>query len=91
MLQTSAHHVTMMAHKRRHVKSTSHDGDGEKSTSSDVESDDEITPRGDRARRRAREVPYADSTTESFEVRVTGQDGVDGVADVNSGNTRSSP
>jgi hypothetical protein len=48
---TTAHHVAMTAHKRGHVKDTSHDGDREKSTSSEVESDDEISPRDERARR----------------------------------------
>ena len=91
MPQATAHHIAMMEHKRGQVKDTSHEGDGEESTSSDVESDDAITPRDDRARRRAREVPSAYSTTKSSEVRVTSQDGVNEVVDVNSGNTRLSP
>ena len=60
--QATAHHIAMVAQKRGQVKDTSHEGDGEKSTSSDVESDDEITPRDERARRRARNVPSADIT-----------------------------
>jgi hypothetical protein len=51
--QTSAHHIAMMASQRGHVKKTGHDSDGEESTMSDVESDDEISPRDERARRRA--------------------------------------
>jgi hypothetical protein len=89
--QAMAHHIAMMAHKRRQVQDTSHEGDGEDSTLSDVESDDEITPTDERPRRRAREVPPADLTTETSEVRVKGQNGVNEVVDVNSGNTRSSP
>jgi hypothetical protein len=77
----------MMAHKRGHVKDTSHKGDGEESTSSDGKSDDEITPRDERARRRARDVPSAELTTETSEVRVKGNE----VVDVNSGNPRSLP
>ena len=89
--KTSARHVAMMARKRGIAKDTSHDSDGEKSTASDVESDDEISPRDDRARRRARDLPSAEPTTESSEVRVKGQDGVNEVVDVNSGITRTSP
>ena len=63
--QATAHHIAMMAHKRGQVKETSHEGDGEESTSCDVESDDEITPRDERARRRVRDVPSAVPTTES--------------------------
>ena len=81
----------MMAQKRGHVKDTGHDSDGEESTASDVESDDEISPRDARARRRARDLPSADSTTESSKVRVKGQDGVNAVVDDNSGQTRTSP
>ena len=47
--QTSAHHIAMLASRRGHVKDTGHDSDGEESTMSDVESDDEISPRGERA------------------------------------------
>ena len=91
MPQTSAHHIAMMAQKRGHVKDTSHDSDGEASTVSDVESDDEISPRDDRAIRRARGVPSAELTTETSEVRVQGQNSVNEVVDVNSGITRTSP
>ena len=91
MPQATAHHIAMMAHKRGQDKDTSHEEDGEESTSSDVESDDEITPRNERARRQARDVPPADLTTETSEVRVKGQNGVNEVVDENSGNTRSSP
>ena len=87
----SVRHVAMMAQKRGMAKDTSHDSDGEESTASDVESDDEISPRDDRARRRARDVPSAEPTTESSEVRVKGQDGVNEVVDPNSGNRRTSP
>ena len=55
--QTSAHHVAMMASRRGHVKDTSHDSDGEESTMSDVESDDAISLRDERANRRARDTP----------------------------------
>ena len=58
---------------------------------SDVESDDEISPRDDRASRRAGDVPSADSTTDSLEVRVKGQDGVNEVVDPNSGLSRTLP
>ena len=58
--QTSAHHIAMMASRRGHVKDTSHDSDGEESTMSDVESDDEISPRDERASGRARDVPSAE-------------------------------
>ena len=61
------------------------------STLSNVESDDEISPRDDRARRRAGDAPSADSTTDVLEVRVKGQDGVNEVVDPTSGQTRSSP
>jgi hypothetical protein len=47
--QTSAHHIAMMEQKWGQVKDTSHVSDGEESTASDVESDDEISPRDDRA------------------------------------------
>ena len=80
-----------MAQKRGHVKDTGQDSDGEESTLSDVESDDEISPRDERARRRARDQPSAEPTTESSEVRVKGQDGVNVVVDDNSGQTRASP
>ena len=80
----------MMAHKRGKAKDTRHDSDGEESTVSDVERDDEISPRDDKAIRRARGVPSAELTTETSEVRVKGLDGVNAVVDVNSGNTRSS-
>ena len=89
--QTSAHHIAMMASKRGHVKDTGHDSDGEDSTLSDVKSDDEISPRDERARRRARDPPSAELTTENLEVRVKGQDGVNEVVDDNSGHTKSSP
>ena len=91
MPQTSAHHIAMMAQKRGHVKDTGHDSDREESTASDIESNDEISPRDDRARRRAQGLPSADPTTEISEVRVTGQDGVNAVVDDNSGQTRTSP
>ena len=42
--QTSAHHIAMMASRRGNVKDTGRDSDGEESTLSDVESDDEISP-----------------------------------------------
>ena len=58
---------------------------------SDVESDDEISPRDNRASRRAGEVPSAGSTTESLEVRVKGQDGANEVVAPNSGQSRASP
>ena len=83
--------AAMMASKRGNVKDTGHDSDREESTASDVESDDEITPRDDRARRRARGLPSADPTTDTSEVRVTGQDGANEVVDVNSGHKRTSP
>ena len=70
------HLRAMMASRRGNVKDTGRDSDGEESTLSDVESDDEISPRDDRARRRAGDAPSADSTTDSLEVRVKGQDGV---------------
>ena len=89
--QTSAHHITMMASRRGNVKDTGRDSDGEESTMSDVESDDEILPRDDRVSRRAGDVPSADSTTDSLEVRVKGQNGVGEVIDPNSGQTRTSP
>ena len=79
--QTSAHHIAIMASRRGNVKDTGHDSNGEESTLSDVESDDEISPRDDRARRRAGDAPYADSTTDSLEVRVKSQDGVNEVVD----------
>ena len=60
-------------------------------TASDVNSDDEISPRDDRAIRLAQGIPSAEPTTESSAVRVEGQDGVNEVVDVNSGNTRTSP
>ena len=91
MPQTSAHHIAKMASRRGHVKDTSHDSDGEESTMSDVESDDEISPRDERANRRARDIPSAEPTTDSLEVRVKGQDGVSEVVDPNSGQTRTSP
>ena len=75
MPQISAHHIAMIAQKRGYVKTTGHDSDEEESTASDVESDDEISPRDDRARRRARDQPSAEPTTESSEVRVKGQNG----------------
>ena len=52
---------------------------------SDVESDDEITPRDKRANRRVRSVPSAEPTTETLEVRAKGQDGVNEVVAPNSG------
>ena len=58
---------------------------------SDVESDDEISPRDERANRRARDIPSVEPTTESLKVRVKGQDGVCEVVDPNSGQTRTSP
>ena len=58
---------------------------------SDVESDYEISPRDDRARRRAGDAPSADSTTDDLGVRVKGQDGVNEVIDPNSGQPRTSP
>ena len=70
MLQTSAHHIAMMASRRGHVKNTSHDSDGDESMMSDVENDDEISPRDERASRRARDTPSAKPTTDSLEVRV---------------------
>jgi hypothetical protein len=88
--QTSAHYIAMMAQKRGHVKDTGHDSDGEESTASDFESDDEISPRDDRARRRARGLPSAEPTTETSEVRVKGQDAVNVVVDDNSSQTRTS-
>ena len=91
MPQTSAHHIAMMASRRGHVKDTGHDSDGEDSTLSDVESDDEISPRDDRTRRRAGGAPDADLTTNTLEVRVKGQDGVSEVVAPTSGHTRSSP
>jgi hypothetical protein len=81
----------MMARKRGMAKDTSHESDGEESVASDVESDDEISPRDDQARRRARDLPSAEPTTESSEVRVKGQNGVNEVVAPNSGNTRTSP
>ena len=89
--QTSAHHIAMMASRRGNVKDTGHDSDGEESTLSDVESDDEISPRDDRARRRAGDAPSADSTTETLEVRVKGQNGVNEVVAPNSDQPRTSP
>jgi hypothetical protein len=89
--QTSANRIAMMAHIHRHVKDTSHECDGEKSFLSDVEIDDEITPRDERERRTALDVPSAESTTKSFEVRVKGQICVNEVVDVSSDNTRLSP
>jgi hypothetical protein len=47
------------------AKDTSHDSDEEESTASDVGSDDEISPRDDRAIRRARDLPSAKFTTET--------------------------
>ena len=55
----------MMASRRGNVKDTGRDSDGEESTMSDVESDDEMSPRDDRARHRAGDAPSADSTTDS--------------------------
>ena len=81
----------MMASKRGHVKNTGHDSDGKESTASDVESDDEISPRDERARRRARDLPSAEPITESSEVRVKGQDGVNEVVGANSSTNRTSP
>ena len=89
--QTSAHHIAMMASRRGHVKDSSHESDGEESTLSDVESDDEITPRDDRARRRAGDAPDADSTTNTLEVRVKGQNGANEVVAPNSDQPRTSP
>ena len=89
--QTSAHHIAMMASRRGHVKDTGHDSDGEDSTLSDVESDDEISPRDDRARRRAGDAPDADSTTDALEVRVKGQNGDNEVVAPNSDQPRTSP
>ena len=68
--QTSAHHIAMMASRREDVKDTGRDSVGDESTMSDVESDDEITPRDERANRRARDFPSAEPTTEILEVRV---------------------
>ena len=76
--------------RRGHVKDTSHDSDGEESTMSDIESDDEISPRDERADRQARDTPSAEPTTDSLEVRVKGQNGVSEVVDPNSGQTRTS-
>ena len=70
MPQTSAHHIAMMASRRGHVKDTGHDSDGKESTMSDVESDDEISPRDERANRRAQDLPSAEPTTETLEVMV---------------------
>jgi hypothetical protein len=81
----------MIAQKRGMAKDTSHDSDGEESTASDVESDDEISPRDGRAIRRARDLPSAELTTETTEVRVKGQDGVNEVVASDSGNRRTSP
>ena len=89
--QTSAHHIAMMASWRGNVKNTGRDSDGEESTMSDVESGDEISPRDDRASRRAGDVPSADSTTDSLEVRVKDQNGANEVVDPNSGLSRTSP
>jgi hypothetical protein len=89
--QTSAHHIAMVAQMRGHVIDTCRDSDGEESTVSDVVSDDEISQRDDRARRRVRGVPSAELTTETSEVRVKRQDGVNEVFDGNSGQTRISP
>ena len=75
----------MMASKREHVKDTGHDSDDEESTMSVVESDDEISPRDERANRRARDIPSAEPTTDSLEVRAKRQDGVSEVVDPNSG------
>ena len=61
---------------------------GKESTLSDVESDDEISPRDDRARRRAGDAPSTDSTTETLEVRVKGQDGDNEVVAPNSDQPR---
>ena len=69
----------MMASRRGHVKDTSHDSDGEESTMSDV-----ISPRDERANRRARDSPSAEPTTETLEVRVKGQNGVNEVVASNS-------
>ena len=91
MPQTSAHHIAMKASRRENVKDTGRDSDGEKSTLSNVESDDEISLRDDRASRRAGDAPSADSTTDSLELRVKGQDGVNEVVDHNSGQPRTSP
>jgi hypothetical protein len=81
----------MMAQKREHVKDTGHNSNGKKSTASDVDSVDEISPRNDRVRRRARGLPSAEPTTETSEVRVKVQDGVSAVVDDNSGQTRTLP
>ena len=81
----------MMTSRRRHVKDTSHDSDGEEFTMGDVESDDELSPRDERANRRARDTPSAEPTTDSLEVRVKGQNGVSEVVDPNSDPTRTSP
>ena len=89
--QTSAHHIAMMASRHGNVKDTGHDSDGEESTISNVESDDKISPRDERANRRARELPSAETTTETLEVRVKGQDGVNEVVDPNSDQSRTSP
>ena len=86
--QTSAHHIAMMASRRGHVKDTGHDSDGEESTLSDVKSDDEISPRDEPANRRERDIPSAEPTTETLEVRVKGQDGVSEVVDPKSGQTK---
>jgi hypothetical protein len=88
--QTTVHHIAMMEQKRKQVIDRSHDRNGEESMASDVDSDDEIfTQRS--AIRRARGLSSAEPPTERSEVRVTGQDGVIEVVDVNSGNTRTSP
>ena len=58
---------------------------------SDVESDDEISPRDERATRRARDTPSAEPTTETLEVRVKGQDGDNEVVAPNSDQPRTSP
>ena len=73
------------------VKNTGRDRDGEESTMSDVESDDEISPRDERANRRARDIPSAEPTTGTLEVRVKGQNGTSEVVDPNSGQTKTSP
>ena len=91
MPQTSAHHSAMMASRRGHVKDIGHDSDGEDSTLSDVESDDEISPRDDRARLRAGDAPDADSTTNALEVRVKGQNGDNEVVALNSDQPRTLP
>ena len=79
-----------LASRRGHVKDTSHESDGEDSTLSDVESDDEITPRDDRVRRRAGDAPDADLTTNALEVWVKGQTGDIEVVAPNSYQTRTS-